>query len=91
MNHHALPWQRSRCRIRPVYIHPVYTDVDSGTVYDMPGTDIRDKAVIVPAGSLDDLLELARLAAERLPDTDPLVSALRGRIAQVRVEALLEP
>ena len=52
---------------------------------------IRDRHVIVSAGQLDDLVELASLAAQRLPETDPLTSALRGSIAQVRSESVLEP
>lgn len=50
-----------------------------------------DRFVLVPHRELDDLLELSRLAAERLPDTDPLASALRGSRAQVRSIAVLEP
>lgn len=50
-----------------------------------------DRLVLVPAAQLDDLLELARLLAERLPETDSLASALRGSTAQVRSVAVLEP
>jgi hypothetical protein len=50
-----------------------------------------DSLVLVPARRLDDLLELARLAAERLGDSDPIASALRGSAAQVRSDAILEP
>lgn len=46
---------------------------------------------LVPTRELDDLLELARLAAGRLPDSDSLGVALRGSAAQVRLVAVLEP
>lgn len=49
------------------------------------------KAVLVPATLLDDLLELARLAADRLPEDDSLASNLRGQAASVRHSAVLEP
>ena len=47
--------------------------------------------VVVNARHLDDLLELSRLASERLPDGDPLATNLRGATAQVRFGAVLEP
>lgn len=50
-----------------------------------------DRIVFVSAKSLDDVLELSRLAAERLPQGDPLVSALRGAIANARLDAITEP
>jgi hypothetical protein len=50
-----------------------------------------DRLVLVPATALDDLLELARLASDRLPEQDPLVLPLRGSIGQVRSTALPEP
>lgn len=58
----------------------------------MGGVDTSiDRFALVPAGQLDDLLELSRLAVDRLPETDPLASALRGATAQVRIAAVLEP
>lgn len=53
--------------------------------------DIDSPLVLVSATRLDDLLELARMASERLPSDDPLTSAMRGTIAQVRQSALFEP
>lgn len=50
-----------------------------------------DRFVLVPYRELDDLLELSRRAVDRLPDADPLTSALRGANAQVRSVAVLEP
>lgn len=50
-----------------------------------------DRFALVPAGQLDDLLELSRLAVDRLPDSDPLTLALRGATSQVRSVAVLEP
>lgn len=50
-----------------------------------------DRLVLVPAAQLDDLLELARLAADRLPDPDPLRTALTGSISAVRQVATIEP
>jgi len=50
-----------------------------------------DRLVLVSVSRLDDLLELSRLAIERLPDPDPLTFALRAAVAQVRTEAILEP
>lgn len=52
--------------------------------------DVRGKLVVVPADQLDDLLELARLAAERLPD-DQLARSLRSATATVRCSQLIEP
>lgn len=46
---------------------------------------------LVSAKTLDDLCELSRVAADRLPSADPLTSALRGSIAAVRASALLDP
>lgn len=50
-----------------------------------------DQLVLIPAAQLDDLLELARLAAERIPDPDPLRAALIGAIGAVRLAATIEP
>lgn len=55
----------------------------------MNATDGR--LVVVPAARLDDLLELARLAADRLPEHDALTTALAGAAAQVRSDSILEP
>lgn len=49
------------------------------------------RLLIVPARPLDDLLELARIAADRLPDHDPVASSIRGAVAQVRASLILEP
>ena len=49
------------------------------------------RLVVVPADKLDDLCELARLAVDRLPAPDPLTSALRGAIAEVRLSQVVEP
>lgn len=46
-----------------------------------------DRWVLVPAGQFDDLLELTRLAVERLPQSDPLTSALAGAVAEIRTSA----
>lgn len=50
-----------------------------------------DRLVVVPAALLDDLLELARLAVDRLDRDDPLRSALAGSVGAVRTTATLEP
>lgn len=50
-----------------------------------------DRLVLVPATQLDDLLELARLGADRLPEHDPLRLSLVGSIGAVRACALPEP
>lgn len=63
-------------------------DCGSISVHPMNTTDRR--LVLVPADQLDDLLELARVAVDRLPD-DQLSRALRGQISEVRVSALMEP
>ena len=57
----------------------------------MPVETTTNRFALVPATELDDLLELARLASGRLPETDPLVMALRGSAAAVRSAAVLEP
>lgn len=58
----------------------------------MEGMDTSTaRFALVPTRELDDLLELARLAAGRLPDSDSLGVALRGSAAQVRLVAVLEP
>ncbi len=50
-----------------------------------------DRLVLVPAAQLDELLELARLAAERIPDPDPLRAALVGAIGAIRQAVIVEP
>lgn len=50
-----------------------------------------DRLVVVPAALLDDVLELARLAADRLPNPDPLRAALTGSTAAVRSAIIVEP
>lgn len=50
-----------------------------------------DRLVLVSAAQLDDLLELSRLAAERIPDPDPLRAALVGSISALRLSATIEP
>jgi hypothetical protein len=52
---------------------------------------ISDRLVVISAQGLDDLLELARMAADRLPQEDALHSALIGAISQVRTSATVEP
>ncbi len=52
---------------------------------------VTDRLVVVRADRLDDLCELARAAADQLPDTNPLVSALRGAVAEVRIGSVMEP
>lgn len=49
-----------------------------------------DRLVMVPATPLDDLIELATRAYDRLPE-DALRSALRGAIAEVRTSLVVEP
>ena len=51
---------------------------------------IEGRLVLVPVDELDDLLELARIAVERLPD-DQLARSLRGAVSQVRLSQLIEP
>lgn len=53
--------------------------------------ELQDRLVLVPAGALDDMLELARTLADRMPHDDPLALALRGSIGQVRSEIVMEP
>lgn len=48
------------------------------------------RLVLVPADQLDDLLELARIATERLPD-DQLSKSLKAAVGQVRLSQLVEP
>lgn len=52
---------------------------------------IQDRHVLVNAKALDDALELSRAAVERLPKEDPLALALRGALAQLRSNAIIEP
>lgn len=47
--------------------------------------------VVISAQQLDDLLELSRLAVDRLDEIDPLRAALLGSIGAVRMGATLEP
>lgn len=57
----------------------------------MPNMNALDgRLVLVPADQLDDLLELARIATERLPD-DQLSKSLRAAVSQVRLSQLVEP
>jgi hypothetical protein len=49
------------------------------------------RLVVIPAAQLDDLLELSRLAADRLDDIDPLRLALIGAVGAVRLSAIVEP
>lgn len=56
-----------------------------GSMYAIDG-----RLVLVPADQLDDLLELARITIERLPD-DQLARSLRAAISQVRLSRLVEP
>lgn len=56
--------------------------------------DMQDRYVVVEAHALDDALELSLRAAaqlERMSANDPLPSALRGAIAQVRTGGTVEP
>lgn len=53
--------------------------------------DLASRALIVQARSLDDLLELARRAADRLDPSDPLTHALRGAIAQTKADLVVDP
>lgn len=50
-----------------------------------------DKLVVVSAAQLDDLLELSRLAVDRIAESDPLRLALLGSISAVRLAATIEP
>ena len=63
----------------------------SDIVEGMEGQMTADRLVLVRAAELDDLLELARLAADRLPDPDPLHAALVGSISAIRLGATIEP
>jgi hypothetical protein len=54
----------------------------------------RDRIVMVRAGALEDLIDLARTAADLIDvraEIDPLSTALRGSIAAVTAEAVIEP
>lgn len=56
--------------------------------------DVQARYVAVDAKALDDVLELSARACDqlqRLSANDPLPSALRGSIAQVRTSSVLEP
>lgn len=50
-----------------------------------------DRQVIISARQLADLLELAQVARDRLPEYDALTRELTGSIAAVRDSAVLEP
>lgn len=50
-----------------------------------------DRLVVISATQLDDLLELARFAVDRLDEIDPLRTALLGSIGAVRMSATFEP
>jgi hypothetical protein len=56
---------------------------------------MNDRQVLVGARSLDELIQLAEIAADRLdtgdPGMDSLRDALRGAAAEVRTHSLLEP
>jgi hypothetical protein len=51
---------------------------------------LQGRMVVVPAQALDDLLELTRLATDRLPD-DQLSRSMRASAAEIRVVAVVEP
>lgn len=57
----------------------------------VPMNTAQDGLVIVGARQLDDLLELVRLAADRLGESEPLASALLGQRAAVYQTATMEP
>lgn len=78
--------QVGRLRLAARRLHPANRYVMMSTV-----NTSTDRFALVPAGQLDDLLELARLAVDRLPDSDPLTTALRGSAAQIRSVAVLDP
>lgn len=80
--------RRQAVRLK-AYTKRMRTRAVCDTVTPMNALDGR--LVVVNARHLDDLLEMARLAVDRLPDTDPLASHLRGAVAQVRLGAVLEP
>lgn len=53
---------------------------------------MNGRLVVVPALQLDEVLDLAARAADRLEAQEPaLASALRGAVSQVRVVGLMEP
>jgi hypothetical protein len=52
---------------------------------------LENRLVVVPADRLDDLLELSRLAADRIPESDDLGRMIRSTAADIRQRALLEP
>lgn len=69
----------------------VYTPYATGHTRRMD-TQLSHRQVVVPAQALDDLAELARLAADRLDAQDQsLALSLRGAAAQARAQAVLEP
>lgn len=62
---------------------------DADMVPSMEST--TNRLVLVPFSALDDTLELTRALIERVPHEDPLGIALRGALANLRAEAILEP
>lgn len=54
-------------------------------------TITHPKLVVVDANALDDLLELVRVAIDRLNAEDDLARCLRGVAADIRTRSLLEP
>lgn len=53
--------------------------------------DMRDRPVLIPAGTLDDVLSMASMAADRLPQNDALTMALRGAVAEARCGLVVAP
>lgn len=76
----ARPRLRQKC-LRGVNRHEKMTLMENTT----------DRLVLVPMTQLDDLLELARHASERLPEGDPLRWSLQGATSAVRSAATAEP
>lgn len=72
--------------------HAVDARSERGKVGDVEhDASLTDRAIIVQARSLDDLLELSQRAADRLDPTDPLTMALRGAIGQTRADLIVDP
>lgn len=76
----TVAYRRSRRCLQAVYSRAILTSVDT----------TQDRLVIVSARLLDDLLELSRIAADRIGD-EPVASALNGARAQVLASALSDP
>jgi hypothetical protein len=74
------PRLRQKC-LRGVNSHEMMTSMENTT----------ERLVLVPMTQLDDLLELARHAIERLPEGDPLRWSLTGSVSAVRSAATAEP